>query len=68
MLFKIAHENLKFSEIVKIYIFSSTWPTLIGLLLGIFELYPFANIIYQFGTPIIFLLVYYKHIRPNLES
>lgn len=69
MLFKYAHKRfLKYSEILKIYIFSSTWPTIGGLIIGVFKLYPFANIIYQFGTPIMFLLVYYKQIKPNLES
>lgn len=67
MMFKYAHNNfLKYSEIVKIYIFSSTWPTIIGLVLGLFKLYPFMNVFYQFGTPIVFLLVYYKQIKPNL--
>lgn len=69
MLLKFAHPRfLSYKEIVKLFVYASTWPTLIGLVLGLFELQPFTPVVYQFGTPLMFLLVYYKQIKPEVNQ
>jgi maltodextrin utilization protein YvdJ len=64
-LLKYGHSNIfpSYKELVKMFVFASTWPSVIGFGLGLFELYPFMNVIYQFGTPLMFLLVYNRQIK-----
>lgn len=70
MLLKFGHARfITYREIVKIFIFSSTIPTLFGFIIGFaFQIEPFIPVIYQFGTPIIFLVVYYRQIVPDLTA
>lgn len=69
MLMKYGHvQFLKYKEIVKMFIYASTIPTMIAFLLGFFKLHGFIPVIYQFGTPLMFLLVYYKKIVPDLHQ
>jgi maltodextrin utilization protein YvdJ len=53
---------LSYKEAFKLFVFSSTWPIIICVIVGMFGLYPFMPVIYQFGTPLMFLLVFYRNI------
>jgi len=64
MLLKFGQKKyLRYSEMLAIFVLSMTIPTVIILFVGLFGFFAFNSIIFQFGTPIIALLVLLKIAR-----
>lgn len=49
-----------FNEILKISIYASTIPSIIGFVLGLFNAYPLVPVIYNFSVPAVMFIVYIK--------
>ncbi len=64
MLFKVGRKKFpSYLDIFKLFVYCMTWPSLICLMIGLAGVYAFIPVVFQFGTPLIFLLLFYRILK-----
>ncbi len=67
MLFSLNDSGfIKYREMIKLYVFGSTWPSIIATVLAMLGMATFTPLVYNFLTPIIVFVMYRKSKQQQL--